>query len=68
MQKITRNLIETVKTSIYDPKHTQHTKIQFHLFNTFENTSFQQLDFQTNQRFMLYSMVLLIFVRAAQPN
>ena len=38
---MTLNLIETLKTSIYNPKHTKNTKIHFELLNSKnENTYF----------------------------
>ena len=51
LQKITMNLIGTLKTSIYSPKHTNNTEIYFQLFksfkisriNIFEKYTFKQI-------------------------
>ena len=42
---MTVNLIETLKTSIYTPKHPQNTKIHDHIYKKFkksQNTYFQR--------------------------
>ena len=54
------NLVETLNTSIYDPKHTKNTKIHLNFFKSFK--------FKKNQRFMLIFMALFILLRATQPN
>ena len=56
------NHIETLKTSIYNPKHTKNTKTHF---NFFQNTKFRnhyssKKEVQTNQSFMLICMALFI--------
>ena len=43
---MTLNLIETLKTSIYNPKHTKNTKIHFQhfkRFNFFKNPYFSKI-------------------------
>ena len=39
-EKMPLNFIETLKTSIYIPTHTRHTKTRFH---TFEHLHFQKM-------------------------
>ena len=39
---MTLHLLATLKTSIYNPKHTQNTKIHFNLFKHFKNTYFKK--------------------------
>ena len=65
IQKITLNLIETLKTSIYNRTHTQNMKIHFHFLG---KAYFQILDVQTNQHVMRIFIISLILLRAAQPN
>ena len=68
IQNLILNLIETLKISIYSSEHTKRTKSYFH-FSHFSGTNiFLNLDIHSNQRFMLIFIVLLILLRATQPN
>ena len=61
------NLIETLKTSLYNPKHPKTTKIHLQFFETYkmiENIFFKRIDVQTNHRFMLSFIALFIMLRA----
>ena len=61
---MTLNLIETLKTSIYSPKHTKHMKIHSNIlknFKHFKNPHFQTFKGRTNQRSMLNFMASFIF-------
>ena len=60
---MTMNLIETLKTSIYRPKHTKNTKI--HVIFHFKKHIFKKFKCQ---RFMLFSIALFILLRATHPN
>ena len=66
---MTLNLIETLKTSIYSPIHTQNTKLHviFEIPNSKE-TCFQKTQLQNNQRFVLIFKALFLLLRATQPN
>ena len=55
--EITLNLIEPLKTSMYNPKHTQNTKMHS-----------QKIDVQINDRFMPTNMVSSILFRATPHN
>ena len=63
---MTPNLIETLKASIYSPKHTQNKKVHVsfvNLFKTFENPYFQQNKKTKNiQRvvFIFYSIIHIL--------
>ena len=66
---MTLNVIETFKTSIYNPKHTNNTKIHYQNYknsNFPKNTIFQKKkrkeEGQTNQRFMRTFIALFIYV------
>ena len=72
IQKMTLEIIETLKTSIHNPKHTKNMKQHFmfsQIFKKFKNPYFQKLEVQNNQRFRLslgrYSQCMQ---RATQPN
>ena len=62
---MTLTLIETLNTSIYNPKHTNNTNIHFifrkkqTLFSTVH--TFQKRSKLSNQHFMLYCIALFIF-------
>ena len=60
--------IETLKTSIYSPKHTQNTFQVFQNVPKIENPYFQKQKVQNGQRFMRTRMALSILLRATQPN
>ena len=70
IQKVTLNPIETLKTSIYSPKHTQNTNIYviFHFLEIEFSKEINKIKLKTNQRFMLIFIELLIVLRATQPN
>ena len=62
---MTLNLIETLKTSIYNPKDAKNTHIPPTPKSTFSKSTksifFKNLDIPTNQCFILICMALLIF-------
>ena len=68
---MTLNLIDTLKTSIYRPKHTKHTKIHFkfsilnicQLFQFFKNLYLKNVKFK-NSAFHddLYGIILFLYI------
>ena len=46
---MTLDLIETLKTSLFTPKHTKHTKMHDTVFNTFER--FKKLEIHNLKTF-----------------
>ena len=56
------NLMEILKITICNIKHTQNTHNTLD-FIFFKNQYFQKLDIQKNQRFMLTCMAQVIFVQ-----
>ena len=68
---MTQNLIETLKTSIYNPKHIK-TRKYLSVFSKISKTSkihtFQNNYVQNNQRSLLILIALFILLRATQPN
>ncbi len=67
---MTLKLIETLKTSVYSPKHPRTLKY-FSFFSKFSEISksifFKEFKFK-NQRFVLICIALFILLRATQPN
>ena len=69
MQKMTQNLIETFKTSIYNPKHTKYMQIRGIIyFSKFSKlhippkiSSSKSVFYEENQRFMLNFIALFLF-------
>ena len=55
------NVIETLKTSIYNLKHLQNTKIHFQFSKSFKHPYSPKLEVQKHQRFMLICMALFLF-------
>ena len=68
--EMTLDLIETLKTSLYNTKHTNNTKMYFIFVEkkTHGNPYFQNIYITKNQRGMLIFMALLKLLRATQPN
>ena len=63
------NLIETLETSIYNPKHTQNTKIHFNFSKKYKNSKKKTGGISSKyQCFMLICIALFILLRATQPN
>ena len=61
---MTLNLIETLKISIYNPKH----EITYNFVKNKLKKNIIYNFFYKNQRFMLTYMALFILLRATQPN
>ena len=62
---MTQNVIETLKTSIYSPKHTQNTFQNFILFKKEENKPyFEKKQVKTKSAFYANLYTLLIWRRA----